>query len=153
MNNSLTKNYTLLLIEENSEALTTIINNLKDQGINITTLVLTDTANINNIDIVNPNIYKSFDDIHICKDQCKVLLKDKEVKLSYKEFKLLKLFTDQPYKVWTRNELLDNIWSVDFFGDPKTVDVHINWLRKKLDLKSTNSKYLITVRGIGYRFI
>jgi len=49
-------------------------------------------------------------------------------------------------------QLLDQVWELDFVGDSKTVDVHIRWLRKKLEQDPSHPEYIVTVRGFGYRF-
>jgi len=72
--------------------------------------------------------------------------------LSPKEFRLLELFMTYPKRVWDREQLIENIWGADFMGDTKTVDVHIRWLREKLEKDASHPEYLITVRGFGYRF-
>jgi two-component system phosphate regulon response regulator PhoB len=81
-----------------------------------------------------------------------VLVRGVEVSFSPKEFRLLELFMSNPRRVWTREQLLERIWGSDFMGDSKTVDVHIRWLREKLELDPSNPEYLVTVRGFGYRF-
>jgi two-component system phosphate regulon response regulator PhoB len=57
-----------------------------------------------------------------------------------------------PRRVWSRDKLLEHIWGFDYFGDSKTVDVHIRWLREKLETNPSNPEHLLTVRGFGYRF-
>jgi two-component system phosphate regulon response regulator PhoB len=57
-----------------------------------------------------------------------------------------------PRRVWSREQLLEKVWGVDFVGDSKTVDVHIRWLREKLETNPSNPEHLLTVRGFGYRF-
>lgn len=84
--------------------------------------------------------------------ECRVLVRGIEVSFSPKEFRLLELFLRHPRRVWTREQLLEKIWGSDFMGDSKTVDVHIRWLREKLELDPSNPEYLVTVRGFGYRF-
>lgn len=81
-----------------------------------------------------------------------MLVRGVEVSFSPKEFRLLELFMSNPRRVWTREQLLERIWGSDFMGDSKTVDVHIRWLREKLELDPSNPEYLVTVRGFGYRF-
>jgi two-component system phosphate regulon response regulator PhoB len=54
--------------------------------------------------------------------------------------------------VWSRDELLDQIWGVDYIGDKKTVDVHIRWLREKIEVNPSSPTKIFTVRGFGYRF-
>ena len=57
-------------------------------------------------------------------------------------------------KAWwyTREMLLDTVWKVDFFGDTRTVDVHVRYLRQKLEDEPDHPKRILTVRGVGYRF-
>jgi two-component system phosphate regulon response regulator PhoB len=74
------------------------------------------------------------------------------VNLSPKEYRLLELFMQNPRRVWSRDKLLEHIWGFDYFGDSKTVDVHIRWLREKLETNPSNPEHLLTVRGFGYRF-
>jgi two-component system phosphate regulon response regulator PhoB len=83
--------------------------------------------------------------------ECRVTVGNKEVSLSPKEFRLLELFMSHPRRVWSREQLLEKIWGTDFVGDSKTVDVHMRWLREKLETDPSDPKYLVTVRGFGYR--
>ncbi|MBU5592200.1 response regulator transcription factor [Clostridium sp. MSJ-4] len=82
----------------------------------------------------------------------KVFIKNKEVKLTLKEFQIIKLFMHNLDRAFSRDELLDNIWGEDFYGDIKTVDVHIRRLREKIEDDPSNPKYIETVWGFGYRF-
>jgi two-component system, OmpR family, phosphate regulon response regulator PhoB len=91
-------------------------------------------------------------DITLYPQECRVLVRDKEVNLSPKEFRILELFMSYPRRVWPRENLLERIWGADFIGDSKTVDVHIRWLREKIEQDPSNPEYLVTVRGFGYRF-
>lgn len=93
-----------------------------------------------------------FKDIVLYPQECRVMVRQAEVSLSPKEFRLLELFMNYPRRVWSREQLLDQIWGADFVGDSKTVDVHIRWLREKLELDPSHPEYIITVRGFGYRF-
>jgi two-component system, OmpR family, phosphate regulon response regulator PhoB len=93
----------------------------------------------------------SYFDIGMYPEECRVIVRDAEVNLSPKEFKLLELFLRHPKRVWSREQLLDKIWGHDFIGDSKTVDVHIRWLREKLELDPSRPIHLVTVRGFGYR--
>jgi two-component system phosphate regulon response regulator PhoB len=56
-----------------------------------------------------------------------------------------------PGRVFSREELLEQVWGLDFYGDTKTVDVHIRWLREKIEEDPSTPKYVQTVRGFGYR--
>ena len=95
---------------------------------------------------------RQFRDIILFPDECRVIVRGKEINLSPKEFRLLDLFISYPRRVWNREQLIENVWGPDFLGDTKTVDVHVRWLREKLELDPSNPEYLITVRGFGYRF-
>jgi two-component system phosphate regulon response regulator PhoB len=58
----------------------------------------------------------------------------------------------QPGHAFERGELLDAVWGADWIGDPRTLDVHVRWLRQKLEDDPANPRYILTVRGLGYRF-
>lgn len=93
-----------------------------------------------------------FQDVTIYPQECRVTVRGEVVNFSPKEFKLLELFLRHPKRVWSRDQLLEKIWGHDFIGESKTVDVHIRWLREKLEIDPSNPQYLVTVRGFGYRF-
>ncbi|WP_036481830.1 response regulator transcription factor [Myxosarcina sp. GI1] len=95
---------------------------------------------------------QKYRDISLFPQECRVLVRGTEVNLSPKEFRLLELFMSYPRRVWSREQLIEQVWGPDFLGDTKTVDVHIRWLREKLELEPSQPEYLITVRGFGYRF-
>jgi len=73
------------------------------------------------------------------------------VHLRPKEFQLLAMLAAHPGRAFTRRQLLDRVWGLDQVGDPRTVDVHVRWLRSKLELEPDRPIHLVTVRGIGYR--
>ena len=85
-------------------------------------------------------------------DECRVTRDGLPVNLSPKEYRLLELFMRHPRRVWSRDKLLEQIWGYDYIGDSKTVDVHIRWLREKLEANPSSPEHLLTVRGFGYRF-
>lgn len=93
-----------------------------------------------------------FQDIVLYPEECRVMVRGEAVNFSPKEFKLLELFIRNPKRVWSRDQLLERIWGHDFIGESKTVDVHIRWLREKLEIDPSNPQYVVTVRGFGYRF-
>jgi DNA-binding response OmpR family regulator len=72
--------------------------------------------------------------------------------LKPKEFDLLAFFLRNRARAFTRDQLLDQVWGYDFAGDTRTVDVHIRWLREKIEDNPAKPARLITVRGVGYRF-
>ena len=92
-----------------------------------------------------------FEDIMLHPQECRVFLRGEEVNLSPKEFRILELFMSQPRRVWSRDQIIDQVWGHDFMGDNKTVDVHIRWIREKLEVDPSHPQYLKTVRGFGYR--
>ena len=77
---------------------------------------------------------------------------DRELGLSTKEFDLLAELVRAAGTVVKREQLIDVVWGTDFIGSPKTLDVHMAWLRRKLGDDATTPRYISTVRGIGYRF-
>ncbi|MGB5770203.1 MAG: response regulator transcription factor [Crocosphaera sp.] len=95
---------------------------------------------------------KKFRDITLFTEECRVMVGEEQINLSPKEYRLLDLFMSYPRRVWSRDQLIEQIWGPDFLGDTKTVDVHIRWLREKLEKEPSQPEYLITVRGFGYRF-
>jgi two-component system phosphate regulon response regulator PhoB len=98
------------------------------------------------------NTIKQYQDIILSLEECRVTVRGEDVALSPKEFRLLELFISYPRRVWSREQLIEQVWGQDFLGDTKTVDVHIRWLREKLEKDPSQPEYLITVRGFGYRF-
>jgi len=74
------------------------------------------------------------------------------VPMPLKEFELLELLMRNAGKVLTRGQLIDRVWGSDYFGDTKTLDVHIKRIRSKIEPVPSEPRYLVTVRGLGYRF-
>ncbi|GAA1453517.1 response regulator [Nesterenkonia lacusekhoensis] len=72
--------------------------------------------------------------------------------LPLKEFELLEMLLRNAGRVLTRGQLIDRVWGSDYVGDTKTLDVHVKRLRAKLEPDPSNPRYLITVRGLGYKF-
>ena len=93
----------------------------------------------------------TFQDLTLYPQECRFIVRGTEVMLSPKEFRLLEVFIRFPKRVWSRDQLLEQVWGDDFIGESKTVDVHIRWLREKMELDPSNPQYLTTVRGFGYR--
>jgi two-component system phosphate regulon response regulator PhoB len=91
-------------------------------------------------------------DIVLYLNELRVTVHEREVALSPKEFRILELFMNHPNRVWSREELIDKVWGPDFMGDRKTVDVHIRWLREKVESDPSDPQYIVTLRGFGYRF-
>jgi DNA-binding response OmpR family regulator len=74
------------------------------------------------------------------------------VELTYVEFELLRTMAAHPGRVYSRRVLLEQLWGDSSYRDPRTIDVHVRHLREKLEPDSRNPQYILTVRGVGYRF-
>jgi two-component system phosphate regulon response regulator PhoB len=85
-------------------------------------------------------------------EECRVTRDGEDLNLAPKEYKILELLMRNPKRVWSRDQLLEQVWGIDFVGDTKTVDVHIRWLREKIETTPSSPQLLRTVRGFGYRF-
>lgn len=81
-----------------------------------------------------------------------VKVRGEEVELTPKEFDFLKLLLVNPGRAFTREFLLEHLWGYEYFGDTRTVDVHVRRLRQKIETDPADPVYLETVRGVGYRF-
>jgi DNA-binding response OmpR family regulator len=92
------------------------------------------------------------DNMEIRADRREVVKNGTAVALSRKEFDLLNLLTTNRGRVFDRQTLLSRVWGEDCYVDDRTVDVHIRWLREKLELIPAKPEMLLTVRGIGYKF-
>lgn len=75
-----------------------------------------------------------------------------EIELTPKEYLIMKTFIENPNKAFSRDELLNNIWGCNYFGDPKIIDVNIRRLRAKIEENSSDPKFIETIWGIGYRW-
>ena len=92
-----------------------------------------------------------FGDIIMDTASHRVWLADKELSVSPREYALLEIFMNNPRRVYSRDDLIERVWGLDYDGDTKTVDVHICWLRQKIEEDPARPKMLQTVRGFGYR--
>lgn len=81
-----------------------------------------------------------------------VTIDGEEVNLTAKEFDLLQIFVSNPGKVFSRENLLENVWKYDYLGDLRTVDVHIRRLREKIERNPSQPEYIFTKWGVGYYF-
>ena len=92
-----------------------------------------------------------FGDLEIVPDEGKVMRSGEEIHLTKTEFRLLCELAENPGRVFSREELLDQVWGYGYFGDGRLVDVHIRRLRTKVEIDSANPRHVVTVRGLGYR--
>jgi two-component system response regulator RegX3 len=81
-----------------------------------------------------------------------VAVRGREVSLPLKEFELLELLLRNAGRVLTRGQLIDRVWGADYVGDTKTLDVHVKRLRSKVEPEPSAPRYIVTVRGLGYKF-
>ncbi|CAI8389810.1 MAG: Sensory transduction protein regX3 [Acidimicrobiaceae bacterium] len=93
----------------------------------------------------------SFDQLEIIVDEGMVRISGQEVHLTRTEFKLLIELATNSGKVLSREDLLERVWGYDYFGDSRLVDVHVRRLRTKVEIDPANPKYVVTVRGMGYK--
>ena len=80
------------------------------------------------------------------------VLGDRTLELKPREFELLALLMSNRGRAFTRDQLLQRLWGQDYVGDSRTVDVHVRWLREKIEAEPGKPKRIITIRGVGYRF-
>jgi DNA-binding response OmpR family regulator len=91
-------------------------------------------------------------DLALDRERHEVIRGGKVLRMKPKEFELLLFFTQHPGRVFSREQILDEVWGFDFYGGPRTVDVHVRWLRQKIEDDAANPDRLKTVRGSGYLF-
>lgn len=91
-------------------------------------------------------------DLHIDPLRRLVTLRGQKITLTAKEFDLLWFFARHPQQVLTRDQLLNQVWGYEFYGDENTVTVHIRRLREKIEPDPSQPTYIHTVRGVGYHF-
>lgn len=91
-------------------------------------------------------------DLVINMERYEVKKRDKAVDITLREFELLKFLALQPEKIFTRENLLENVWGYEYYGDVRTVDVTIRRLREKIEDDPGMPRYIITKRGVGYYF-
>ncbi|MBC7344552.1 MAG: response regulator transcription factor [Clostridia bacterium] len=90
--------------------------------------------------------------IEVDRERRRVTVGGEEVELTPKEYQLLELFISHPGKVFSRQSLLHQLWEDDYYGDARTIDVHIHHLREKIEKDPGEPEYILTVRGVGYKF-
>ncbi|HKP46525.1 MAG TPA: response regulator transcription factor [Pyrinomonadaceae bacterium] len=90
-------------------------------------------------------------DLVIDKRRHEVLRQGARIDLTPLEFQILELLASEPGRAWSRNALLDRVWSTEYEGYQRNIDPHINRLRKKLETDPKNPRYVLTVRGVGYK--
>jgi phosphate regulon transcriptional regulator PhoB len=94
----------------------------------------------------------AFKGLHINYGTYEITVDGKRIELGPTEIKLLRFLTQHPGRVYTRDQLLDYVWGNETFVEPRTVDVHVSRLRAAIEKDKENPQYILTVRGIGYKF-
>ncbi|OPY86751.1 MAG: Phosphate regulon transcriptional regulatory protein PhoB [Smithella sp. PtaU1.Bin162] len=93
-----------------------------------------------------------FRELHIDYQSYEITMGGRKIELGPTEMKLLMFFTRHPGRVYSRDQLLDHVWGDEAFVEPRTVDVHISRLRSAIETDKEKPEYVLTVRGIGYKF-
>ena len=108
----------------------------------------------NNISVSNRDEInvEEFGELKIDFERHEVMVDDKLVNMTLKEFELLEILVRNKGKILKRETLLDKVWGYEYIVETRTVDVHIRYIRKKIEKDDKNPRYIETVRGVGYRF-
>ncbi|MBK5261667.1 MAG: response regulator transcription factor [Peptostreptococcaceae bacterium] len=114
-------------------------------------------ANIRRLDISDsgknsPQNLQNFGNLTIDMNRYEVRKDEKVLDLTLREFELLKYLAERENKVFSREQLLEEVWGYEYYGDIRTVDVTVRRLREKLEDDSSEPKYVMTKRGVGYYF-
>lgn len=107
-----------------------------------------DAANVGS----DPNNVQEFGNLVIDMNRYEVRKNETPLELTLREFELLKYLAEREDKVFSREQLLEEVWGYEYYGDIRTVDVTVRRLREKLEDDSSNPKYIMTKRGVGYYF-
>jgi two-component system alkaline phosphatase synthesis response regulator PhoP len=105
----------------------------------------------NSFSEIDEDVYDS-KSLKIDFERHEVYVNDGKIDLTLKEFELLQILIKNKGKILKRETLLDKIWGYEYIGETRTVDVHIRYLRKKIEEDDKNPKFIETIRGVGYRF-
>lgn len=101
----------------------------------------------------DPEAVLTAGDIELDLDRHTLTVRGEETAIPLKEFELLEVLLRNAGRVLTRGQLIDRVWGADYFGDTKTLDVHVKRLRQKLEDDPHRPFHLVTVRGLGYKFV
>ncbi len=111
-----------------------------------------DTGALRPVGVIPRTEAITYGNLVVSPQERRVLLSGTEVPLRPREFDLLTYLVRNRGIALSRQQLLDNVWGIDYYGDPRTVDVHMRQLREKIEADPANPTRLVTVRGYGYRF-
>ena len=113
--------------------------------------IIREEVSSSQIDIADKLVY-DFGNIEIDVGRREVRIDRKPINLKPKEYELLFYLAKHKNQVLSRDQILESVWGWDYVGDSRTVDVHVRWLREKIEVSPANPERIITVRGAGYRF-
>jgi two-component system alkaline phosphatase synthesis response regulator PhoP len=155
-----TKNLPVILLSAKSEEIDKILglelgaDDYITKPFSVKELVVRVKALLRRVESLKPEVEDKvkFGDIEVDFSKRTVKKNNQDVSLSFKEFELLKLLIENRGRVLDRDFILQRVWGYEFDGDTRTVDVHIRFLRRKLEDDEKNPRYIETVRGVGYRF-
>ncbi|ACM60585.1 two-component system alkaline phosphatase synthesis response regulator PhoP [Caldicellulosiruptor bescii] len=155
-----TKNLPVILLSAKSEEIDKILglelgaDDYITKPFSVKELVVRVKALLRRVESLRPEVEDKvkFGDIEVDFSKRTVKKNNQDVSLSFKEFELLKLLIENRGRVLDRDFILQRVWGYEFDGDTRTVDVHIRFLRRKLEDDEKNPRYIETVRGVGYRF-
>jgi len=155
-----TKNLPVILLSAKSEEIDKILglelgaDDYITKPFSVKELVVRVKALLRRVESLKPEVEDKvkFGDVEVDFSKRTVKKNNQDVSLSFKEFELLKLLIENKGRVLDRDFILQRVWGYEFDGDTRTVDVHIRFLRRKLEDDEKNPRYIETVRGVGYRF-
>jgi len=155
-----TKNLPVILLSAKSEEIDKILglelgaDDYITKPFSVKELVVRVKALLRRVESLKPEVEDKvkFGDVEVDFAKRTVKKNNQDVPLSFKEFELLKLLIENKGRVLDRDFILQRVWGYEFDGDTRTVDVHIRFLRRKLEDDEKNPRYIETVRGVGYRF-
>ncbi|ADQ46084.1 two component transcriptional regulator, winged helix family [Caldicellulosiruptor kronotskyensis 2002] len=155
-----TKNLPVILLSAKSEEIDKILglelgaDDYITKPFSVKELVVRVKALLRRVESLKPEVEDKvkFGDVEVDFSKRTVKKNNQDVPLSFKEFELLKLLIENRGRVLDRDFILQRVWGYEFDGDTRTVDVHIRFLRRKLEDDEKNPRYIETVRGVGYRF-
>ncbi|MED5410071.1 MAG: response regulator transcription factor [Chloroflexota bacterium] len=104
------------------------------------------SSQIDNLEILK------FGELEIHLTSHMAIVSGQEVSMKPKEFELLYLLASNKGRAFTRDQILQRLWDPEYIGDIRTVDVHVRWIREKIEINPSRPEKLVTIRGVGYRF-
>jgi DNA-binding response OmpR family regulator len=117
-----------------------------------TQIIREELEKIKTLETEEPHKVLSFGNLSIDQTRREVMLEEQVIPLKPQEYDLLVFFAEHKGQMLSREFILERVWGWDYIGDSRTVDVHVRWLRQKIEKDAANPERIVTVRGGGYRF-